>query len=300
MKRILVLLLASLLLAACASEPEQPSPDDYTLYYAAVLGASAGGDAIRGDTVNVPDSASMDSAALAETLVGLLLNNPEDVSLRSPFPSGTSLQRLSVARGRALVDLSAQYGKLSGIDLSIADACLTLTLTQLSGVYAVRITADGRELPYRGTQLLTAADALLSSGEDVTRPINVSLYFFDAESGELRAQAQTLALYEGQTRVSAVLDALERGPALDDTLRTVLTGNVTLVSSHTEGGVLFVELSGVGAATQDETHRAAAVESLALSLLSLDGVDEVQILADGESAPTVLRDRPAENAQTKE
>ena len=279
MRRILALLLALLTLAACAPEPEQPSPDDYTLYYAANLGESTGGDAIRGTTLNVPDSAAMDTEALAETLVYALLREPEDEALRSPFPSGTALLKLSVARGRALVDLSAQYGRLSGIDLSIADACLTLTLTQLGGVYAVRITADGRELPYRETQLLTAADALLSSGEDVTRPINVSLYFLDIETGALRAQAQTLALYEGQTRVSAVLDALSRGPAGDDTLKALLGGAVTLVSSHTENGVCYAELTGVG-----EPNRDAALESLARSLLSLDGVDEVQLIADGESA----------------
>ena len=294
MKRLLALLLVLLALTACAQEPEQPSPDDYTLYFAANLGESAGGDAIRSDTLNVPDSAAMDTAELAETLVRALLREPEDGALRSPFPSGTALQKLRVARGRALVDLSEQYGKLSGIDLSIADACLTLTLTQLRGVYAVRITADGRELPYRETQLLTAADALLSSGEDVTRPINVMLYFLDAETGELRAQAQTLVLYEGQTRVSAVLDALSRGPAGDDTLKPLLGSGATLVSSHTENGVCYVELTGVDAATRD-----AAVESLALSLLSLDGVDEARILADGD-APLVMRSKPAEPPQTKE
>lgn len=282
MKQALTLFAALvLLLAACAQQQEPRSADDYTLYYAANLDMSTGGDAIRGDVLNVPDSAAMDAEALAETLVRALLREPEDDSLRSPFPGGTALQRLSVARGRALVDLSGQYGRLSGIDLSIADACLTLTLTQLVGVYAVRITANGRELPYRETQLLTAADALLSSGEDVIRPINVWLYFLDAGTGELRAQAQTLALYEGQTRVSAVLDALSRGPVGDDTLRPLL-GGVRLTSSHTENGVCYVEVGGLGA-EPDRARRAA--ESLMRSLLSLDGVDEVQLLADGEPFP---------------
>ena len=277
MKRLFVFLLAALLLTACAAEPEQPSPDDYTLYYAASLGMSAGGDAIRGCTVSVADSAAMETQTLAETLLMLLLSEPKDDALRSPFPSGTSLQKLTVAGGRAQVDLSAQYGRLSGIDLSIADACVTLTLTQLRGVYAVRITANGRELPYRDTQLLTAADALLSSGEDVTRPINVSLYFLDRATGELRSQAQTLMLYEGQTRVSAVLDALKRGPAGDDTLAALLGDAVTLVSSHTENGVCYVELSGVRETAEDETK---ALESLERSLLSLDGVEGVQLIAD--------------------
>ena len=298
MRRLIAPLLALLLLAACAVEPEAPSPDDYELYYAVQLGASAGGDAIRADTLRVEDSAALDTVDLAERLLTALLEEPEDTALRSPFPSGTSLQKLSVAGGRATVDLSEPYAKLSGIELSIADACVTLTLTQLDGIYAVRITANGRELPYRETQLLTAADALLSSGEDVIRPINVSLYFLDKQSGELRAQAQTLALYEGQTRVSAVVDALKRGSAGDDTLQTLLGADFSIASSRTDNAICYVNLSGTTPLPQEEALRDLAMESLARSLLSLEGVDEVQFLIDGESAPqwTVTTSAPAEAA----
>lgn len=285
MRRLLASLLAALLLTACAAKQETPSPDGFALYYAANLAASSGGDAIRAETLNVPDSAAMDTEALAETLVRALLQEPEDSALYSPFPVGTGLQKLTVTGGRAMVDLSTQYGRLSGIDLSIADACVTLTLTQLRGIYAVRITADGRELPYRETQLLTAADALLSSGEDVTRPLTVSLYFLDSGTQTLRAQTQTLALYEGQSRVSAVLDALERGPSGDKTLRVLIGEEVTLNSSHTEDNVCYVNLDGTQTLPEDAAQRALAIRSLALSLLSLDGVDEVQFLVDGEPAP---------------
>lgn len=298
MRRLLAPLLALLLLAACAAEPEAPSPDDYELYYVVQLGASAGGDAIRADTIRVENSATLDTARLAERLLTALLEEPEDATLRSPFPSGTSLQKLSVAGGRATVDLSEPYAKLSGIELSIADACVTLTLTQLEGIYAVRITANGRELPYRKTQLLTAADALLSSGEDVIRPINVSLYFLDKQSGELRAQPQTLALYEGQTRVSAVVDALKRGSAGDDTLQTLLGADFAIASSRIENSICYVNLNSATPLPQEETLRDLALESLARSLLSLEGVDEIQFLIDGESAPqwTATPPAPAEAA----
>lgn len=67
----------------------------------------------------------------------------------------------------------------------------------------------------------------------------------------------------------------------DDSLSPLL-GGVTLTSSHTENGVCYVEVSGLGAET-DGARRAA--ESLMRSLLTLDGVDEVQLLADGEPFP---------------
>ena len=286
MRRLLVLLAAlALLLAACAAPPEERSGDGYTLYLAARLEDSDGGDAIRTRSCQVEGGDGMTTAALAEALVTELLESRDELELRSPFPPGTDLQKLTVAGGRAFVDLSESYARLSGIDLSIADACLTLTLTQLDGIYAVRITADGRELPYRQTQLLTAADALLSSGEDVIRPIDVSLWFLDTATNELRSQQQTLALYEGQSRVSAVADALKRGPAGDDTLRTLLPENFSILSARTEDGTCYVNLNEREPLSIDEALRAQAMESLSRSILSLSGVEEVQYLVDGEPMP---------------
>ena len=282
----------ALLLAACAAPEEAPAENAYELYFAARAGVPDGGDAIRAETVSVPDGAALTTAALAETLVRELLAAPEDAGLRSPFPSGTELQKLTVAGGRATVDLSAQYARLSGVDLSLADYCLTLTLTQLTGIYAVRITADGRELPYRKTQLLTAADPLLSSGEDVIRPIDVSLWFLDTETGELRAQQQTLALYEGQSRVSVVFDALSRGPEGDDTLRGLLGEGYEALSSRTDGGICYVNLNDTAPLPEDPALRELTLESVARSLTSLSGVEGVQLLQSGEivyeTAPEAL------------
>ncbi len=301
MRRMVVFAAAlAVLTAACAAPVQTPPGEYYELYCAAPLASNNGGDAIGSRRIRVEGGGAMDTAALAEHLATELLGVDGIDGLRSPFPGGTSLQKLTVAGGRATVDLSEQYARLSGVDLSVADACLTLTLTQLDGIYAVRITANGRELPYRKTQLMTAADALLSGDEDVPRPINVSLYFLDKNSGELRAQQQTLALYEGQTRLSAVIDALKRGPEGDDTLRALLGGGFSVLSGRTEDGICYVNLSREAALPDDPEQRELALRSLAWSLLSLDGVDEVQFLVDGEVAPqwALTASLPPEGTET--
>ncbi len=287
MKRrvIAVILFSALLLSSCAAPAEAPSPDDYDLYYAANPGWGSGGNAIRAGTCHIEGSGSMTMAALAERLMKELLEPPEETGLRSPFPEGTECNGLRVAGGRAAVDLSEQYARLSGIDLSVADYCITLTLTQLKGVNAVRITTNGRDLPYRGTQFLTAADALLAGVEDVPRPIDVSLFFLNNETGELEAQQQFLALYEGQSRVNAVLDALQRGPEGDERLSALFSRDFVLLSSRTEDSVCYVNISANAALPEEETARALALESLGRSLLSLSGVEEVQFLIDGEAVP---------------
>ena len=66
-------------------------------------------------------------------LVDALLSPPETQGLASPFPEGVRLLSWEVEEGRLHLDLSEQYGGLSGVDLTVADACLTLTLCQVEG-----------------------------------------------------------------------------------------------------------------------------------------------------------------------
>ena len=157
---------------------------------------------------------------------------------------------------------------------------MTLTLTQLDGVNAVSITSGGRELPYRETQTLTAADPLLSMREDALRPITVSLYFLDPTSGALRAEKRALALYAGQTRVNALLEALAQGPE-SGALAALLPEEFTVLSARVEEGTCYLNLpsdADLGISPRQ------TVESLVLSLCSLDTVERVQIVVDGEIA----------------
>ena len=46
---------------------------------------------------------------------------------------------VEIRGSHAKVDLSAAYRSLSGIDLTLADYCVTLTLTQISAIRSVSI-----------------------------------------------------------------------------------------------------------------------------------------------------------------
>lgn len=216
-----LVLLLSLLCACAAQHAQEMDENGYELYFLSDPNSAGGGDAIRTQEKRLTLDGAMETEDCVRALMEALLAGPDEPSLSSPIPEGTALKSLKVSGRRAQIDLSAQYARLTGIDLSLADYCITLTLTQLPNVNAVSITADGRELPYRETQVLLSADTLLSSRESGLRPITVSLYFLDSKTGELRAEQQTLALYEGQTRVNALLEALAQGPE-DDSLVSLL------------------------------------------------------------------------------
>ena len=61
------------------------------------------------------------------------------------------------------MDLSEGYNGLSGIDLTLADSCIVLTLTQLEEVDRVYLTVEGEQRPFRDS-VLTAADFVLDNG----------------------------------------------------------------------------------------------------------------------------------------
>ena len=94
------------------------------------------------------------------SLMEVLLEGPDSARLTSPFPDGLQLLDWQLEEGRLHLDLSEQYYSLSGVDLTLADACLTLTFCQREEVESVYVTVEGSEIPYRPIQKLTEADIL--------------------------------------------------------------------------------------------------------------------------------------------
>lgn len=286
-KRVVSLLMACLMLTAtgCAYAAAKAAPDGtpYQIYFEhADLNSASGSDAIVPKTVYLTDTEGMTTAGMARRLMGALLAGPQDDTMKSAIPSGTSLQSLSVEGSRAQVDLSAAYGALSGVALAMADYCITLTLTQLEDIYTVGITVRGQELAYRDNQSFTARDVLLSSAEDVVGTVDVTLYFLNKEN-QLTPEERTLELYEGDTQLDAVLEALQAGPK-STSLKPSLPEKFQVRSIWLEDDTCYVNLPSSALPDLTGGDLRTAIEALTKSLGSLPQISEVQFLMDGEFA----------------
>lgn len=282
MKRLMCFLLSAALLAlavGCARESDQET-EGYDLYF---LGTEPqmGGGALRTEKAYLPELEGAEPEETAKGLMEALLQGPLDGTLKSAIPSGTSLLSLKVESGRALVDLSASYGSLSGVALTLADYAVAMTLTQVPEIGSVKVTVRGQELAYRDKQLFFARDVLLAPEEDVVGTVRAALYFLD-DAGILTAEERTLNLYEGDTQAFAVVRALENGPESKE-LSAVLPGGFRVRAVWLEEDVCYVNLpSSLLETLQPETDFHMAIYSLAWSLCSLDIVSEVRFLVDGE------------------
>lgn len=291
MRRMLAFLLCGTVLfglTGCgAHEAAHGETAGYALYFMeADLDEAAGEGALRAEYVSLPeDIEEAGTQQQAEALLQALLEGPVDMTLQSAVPAGTMLLSVAMNGTEAQVDLSVAYGSLSGVALTLADCAVTLTLTQLPGIMSVKITVHGRELAYRDKQVFVSRDILLAPEGDVLGTVTVDLYFQNAY-GTLNGEQRTLDLYEGDTQAAAVVRGLEAGP-VDKSLSPVLPEGFRIKSVWVEETVCYVDLSSAVLETLPENMRLfTTLRALSLSLCSLDSVNEVHFLVDGEYART--------------
>lgn len=280
-KQIGLLLLVPLLLLPAGCRREEPARTAYDLYFQeADLTYSAGESPFRTETVYLYDAETDAAPRLAEALVRELLKGPADETLKSTLPAGTTLLSLEIEGDRARVDLSPSYESLSGVALTLADSAIAMTLSQVPEVSSVQITVRGRELAYRDRQVLNLRELLLTPEEDVVSTVEARLYFLNQE-GRLTAAEQTLDLYEGDTQVSAVAKALEGRPEGRDLLSPLPEG-FQVKSVWLEEDICYVNLSSALLEGLGESALQTALRALEDSLSSLEAVEEVRFLVDGE------------------
>lgn len=152
MRRLTAILLLLLLLpglCACAQEEELIAPVSFH-YLRSPL---PNGEILHGtaDSVIAPEiregNGYLDDPVY---LLELYLLGPLDRDYRSPYPVGTYLEEFSVENGAVSITLSDNFGELTGIDLTLACGCLTMTVMDLVEAESVTIRAedtllDGKE-----------------------------------------------------------------------------------------------------------------------------------------------------------
>ena len=302
-RRIVTLLLAALLLCTAAGCGEKNAADGtentsayLRLYCPAELGernkSAGGGDAVNGIPISWKQVRGDDRGRQqqAQYIMELLLGGCTDSDFIRPMPEGTAVNSCTVTGGTVSVDLSREYDQLMGVERTIADYCITLSLMQLDGIYAVRLTVDGRLPEGRTNEVYTSGEVLLTSPEDIVRTVKVMLYYPNS-GGTLTGEERRLTVYEGETIAQAVVKALTERPmdsygGLDEPL---LPAEFTALGANTEGGTCYLNLprSDVSLLPEGQDAQDLLVRGMVNSLCSIASVDRVQLLLDGEVAASL-------------
>ena len=156
-KCFILLLILCLLLAGCVQQ--QPSLITTLKFYYPLqvadytLGASYIQPELR-------EGAGVDKSL--KNMLNLYLKGPKDqITFQMPFRYNT--QVVSISRGSTMLDITLNRGfaNYTGLDLTIACACITMTCMELTDVTVVRIRAENTTLDGADFIEMSAASLLL-------------------------------------------------------------------------------------------------------------------------------------------
>ena len=281
MRRILSCLLLLALLCGCTGQRSPAEESKITFYYR------------RADAQNDESYASA-SSALAEKEVTLggdvrvedvlaaYFEQPEDETLRSLFPEGTACLGAKLQNGVLVLDMNETYAALSGYERTLAAAGLTLTLTQLDGVDAVRIKTPAGALLDKPSTRWTSESFLLQDTSWLYPERTVQLYFAGANGG-LQAEKRAVSYQSPEELPRNTLQALLDGPE-NEQLHTPVPARTQILDIRTAGTLCTVVLSEEFSACDTDRETAElAVHSVAATLCALNEIEQVQLqLPDGE------------------
>lgn len=173
MKRSLILLLVialTILSVGCDRTPAPPK-QPVTFYYPV-------SNPVYDGKTGLIHSEVRDSTGLNDNmteLINLYLRGPLSETLRSPFPENVTVTRYSTTANTVILELSSEFANLSGIDLTLACACMAHTLLDMTGLERFQISA---------------ADSMLDGMSTITMERN-DLYMTDTPNLETNNSKST-------------------------------------------------------------------------------------------------------------
>ena len=281
MRKILSAVLLLALLSGCAASLKPAADETVRLYYRPVQA--------RTDESFASETGALTQEATAfgtdtdpETVLARYFAGPETEGLVTIFPEGTACFGAQLQNGVLVLDMNEAYTTLTGIDRTLAAAGLTLTLTQLENVDAVRIKTPAGALLGQGSGSWTAEDFLLQDMSWLYPERTVQLYFA-GPNGNLQAEKRAISYQTPEQLPESTLEALLSGPD-DPQLQTCIPAGTRVLDVSLEAKLCTVVLSEEFAACDTGRESAElAVHSVAATLCALSEVEQVRLkLASGE------------------
>lgn len=280
MKKLLAwILIVSLLftLAACGAKTEE-RVNPISFYY---KNRDVSYNSEFGVIYPLPVDLDDRNIAISE-LISRYLEGPDEEFLECPFPPGTILSECTWIDGLLTIILTDEFSTLNTLDLTIAMACLTMTMSQIEGVDAVIVDTVGGNLSFR-REPMTPEDFVFLVQNDDASEITVNLYFSDQSNRYLLLDSRSVHLEDAETLPLVILNELLEGPS-ESNLKSVMPVGTKVIDVQLNDNICLVDFSTQFFDRRPETalEEHQVIYSVVNTLTELENVEAVQFLVEGQ------------------
>ncbi|MBR4721052.1 MAG: GerMN domain-containing protein [Clostridia bacterium] len=206
--------------------------------------------------------------AVAESLI----KAPNSKKYAAVADKNTEIRNIENDNGNLTIDFSAEYADAE----LISTYAVIKTLSQLTGVNAVMVTVNGRDV--LGLGYVTGDEINLESDDDCAT--TVLLYFIDEDKEKLVPEYRKINVLDTQPIEQYILNELIRGPKVNGHIR-LLPKNTDIVSVETTDGTCYVNFKKSLASKENQE---LMIYSIVNSLTERGDVNCVQFLIDGKKS----------------
>lgn len=275
-KKLLPILLAALIaLCACHVRGENNAPEHPFAFYYIRNEITYRED----DSVICAETREYDPQSMSlEDLLRLYFEGPKSSALSMPFPEDLQVPDCQKEGTTVTLTMGEAYLRLSGINKSVADACLARTLLGCSGTERVTILS-----PDGSSTTLTLKNLVFTDTGAQVQDTSVTLYFADAENRYLLPEQRSTEPLEESEIPRYIVNQLITGTKQRGYGNTIPAGT-RLLGIKTENGVCTVDFSAEFLSNGPQTHfeERMTVYSVVNSLTELETISSVQITVEGE------------------
>lgn len=276
-KTICLILCLSLLLGLCACQSAALRQPGNFYYYRPDTQYGVA------DGVIAPEQRELDgiSGDIGAMLAGYC-QGPVSRTLECPIPRNAKVQSWSLENGVLSIDFSSHFAQLSGIELTIAGACLARTFLELTEAEAVTITAGDALLDGESSITLTKSDLNLYDDSLDRLRSEFTVYYADAERRYLIGHEISVNLAGRENIPAYLLEQLLQAPS-GTGLRSALPSGTRVLGVSVEDGTCTVNLSQEfeSSSFDDLNAQLLSLMSVVNTLTALEEIDRVEFSTDG-------------------
>lgn len=282
MKKRLIALFLLIALCACWGCQEKPAQETMVsparFYYKPL-------DGQYGSTQGATDFEYRETAGHEgdyDWIFSLYFAGPQSPELAAPFQKSTELVSAEFSGTQLRLVVSENLADLSGVDLTMACACITLTGLALPGVETVSIRAQGHALDGKREIVMGQDDLLLEDLGASLVSASYTLYFSDTDNRYLIGETIQVDL-EQENLPAYLVGRLLSGPSESGLAETMPLGT-SLIGLEITDGICHVDLSSefLEHAPRTALAQRMTILSLTNTLTQLEEINSVVLYADSE------------------